>query len=293
MFDLVINNGNMADVKNGLFKKCNIGIKNGIIESISQTKLTGINTIDALGMVVSPGFIDIHMHEDQISEVEGEMYIEEGIFKNMVLMGVTTCIGGNCGIQMDDIEGYFSTIGKQGIYLNFGAYLGYSNLRQKIGINDNYIPLTKEEIEKVKNLICIGLDAGALGLSFGLEYTPGSTTNEMIEVAKVLIKYPGKMLSAHYRYDVNEGMQAIKELIYISWVTGVPMQISHIGSCTSFGMMDESLRLLEKARSIGIDVMADCYPYNAFSTNIGTAVFDGDCFGRWGKDYNSIPVSYT
>lgn len=291
MFDLVINNGNMADVKNGLFKKCNIGIKNGIIESISQTELTGIKTVDASGMVVSPGFIDIHMHEDQLNEDDSKTYIEEDIFKNMVLMGVTTCIGGNCGIRMDNIEGYFSTVDKQGISLNFGAYLGYSNLREKIGAYDNYKPLTKEEIEKVKNLIRTGLEAGALGLSFGLEYTPGSTTNEMIEIAKVLIEYPCKMLSAHYRYDANEGMEAIKELIYISWVTGVPMQISHIGSCTAFGMMDESLRLLEKARSIGIDVMADCYPYNAFSTYIGTAVFDGDCFGRWGKDYNSLLVS--
>src|SRR5674476_188815 len=80
MFDLVINNGNMADVKNGLFKKCNIGIKNGIIESISQTELTGIKTVDASGMVVSPGFIDIHMHEDQLNEDDGEKYIEEDIF---------------------------------------------------------------------------------------------------------------------------------------------------------------------------------------------------------------------
>lgn len=291
MFDLAINNGNVADVKNGLLTRANIGIKDGKIESISQTELTGIRTVDASGMVVSPGFIDIHMHEDQLDEIDGNKYIEEDIFKKMVLMGVTTCIGGNCGIRMDDAEGYFSTIDKQGISLNFGAYLGYSNLREKIGAKDNYKPLTKEEIQKVKNLIRAGLEAGALGLSFGLEYTPGSTTNEMIEIAEVLNEYPGKLLSAHFRYDANDGMKAIKELIYISWVTGVPMQISHIGSCTAYGMMDQSLALLEKARSIGIDVMADCYPYNAFSTYVGTAVFDGDCFGRWGKDYNAILVS--
>lgn len=291
MFDLVIKNGKVADVENGTVNRYNIGIKDGVIVTMNQEDLVGKRTVDASGMMVSPGFIDIHMHEDQLTKGENEPFIEEDIFKNMALMGVTTCIGGNCGIGMEDIEGYLTTVDKQGLSVNFGSFLGYSTLREKVGALDNYRPLTKKEIEEVKRLIRVGLEAGAVGLSYGLEYTPGSTTNELLETAKVLKEFPGKLLAAHYRYDACEGMEAMKELIYISWVTGVPMQISHIGSCTAFGMMEESLKLLEQARSIGIDVMADCYPYNAFSTYIGTAVFDGDCFARWAKDYSAILVS--
>lgn len=291
MFDLVIQNGDVADVENLLIKKCHIGIKDGKIAAVSEVELSGDKTIEASGMLVSPGFVDLHMHEDELKKEEGKTYIEEDIFKSMTLMGVTTCIGGNCGIGMTDMGGYLSAVDRQGLTVNFGAYLGYSSLREKIGVQDNYRPLTREESEEVKILIRAGLDAGALGISFGLEYTPGSTTNELLEAAKVLREYPDKLIAAHYRNDGEEGIEAIKELLHISWVTGVPLQISHIGSCTAFGMMDTSLDLLEKARSIGIDVMADCYPYHAFSTYIGTAVFDGDCFGRWDKDYSAILVA--
>lgn len=288
MFELVINDGNIVNVENGTISKCNIGIKNGKIAALSREAIRGETAIDASGLLVSPGFIDMHMHEDPLVINGPESVIEESIFKSMALMGVTTCIGGNCGILMDDVEGYLGTADKKGLSVNFGTYLGYSAIREKIGVSDNYRPLTKAEAEEAKKLIREGLSSGAVGLSFGLEYTPGSTTNELIEMAKVLKDFPGKILAAHYRYDASEGIEAMKELIAISWVAGVPMQISHIGSCTAFGMMEESLQLLEKARSIGIDVMADCYPYDAFCTYIGTAVFDGDCFSRWHKDYSAV-----
>lgn len=288
MFELVINNGNVVNVAAGTIKKCNIGIKNGRIAALSQEKIQGETSIDASGMLISPGFIDMHMHEDPLIGSGSNALIEEDIFKSMALMGVTTCIGGNCGILMDDVEGYLKTADKQGLSVSFGTFLGYSAIREKIGVHDNYRPLTKAEAEAAKHLIRAGLSAGAAGLSFGLEYTPGSTTNELVEMAKVLRDFPGKILSAHYRYDASEGLEAVKELIGIGWAADVPMQISHIGSCTAFGMMEESLQLIEKARSIGIDVMADCYPYDAFCTYIGTAVFDGDCFSRWNKDYSAV-----
>ncbi|MGE5630869.1 MAG: N-acyl-D-amino-acid deacylase family protein [Caulobacteraceae bacterium] len=288
MFELVINNGNVVNIEDGTISKCNIGIKSGKIAALSRETIEGEISIDASGMLVSPGFIDMHMHEDPLNKSGSSVFIEEGIFKNMVLMGVTTCIGGNCGIAMDDVGGYLQTVDQQGISVNFGTFLGYSAVREKIGVLDNYRPLTKIEAEEAKKLIRAGLSEGAVGLSFGLEYTPGSTTNELIEMAKVLRDFPGKMLAAHYRYDASEGIEAVKELIGISWAADVPMQISHIGSCTAFGMMEESLQLIEKARSIGIDVMADCYPYDAFCTHIGTAVFDGDCFSRWNKDYSAV-----
>jgi len=107
-------------------------------------------------------------------------------------------------------------------------------------------------------------------------------------MAKVVGEFPDKLIAAHYRSDAEAGVEAIKELTYISWITSVPIQISHIGSCTAFGMMREGLQAMEQARKIGIDVMSDCYPYAAFSTFIGSAVFDEGCFERWGTDYSAI-----
>lgn len=288
MHELVIEGGSLIDVLKREIYPCNIGIRGGKITTLSQENLDGVKKIDGRGKLISPGFIDIHMHEDPIVLRGNSLEIKEDIFKTMAKMGVTTCIGGNCGIGMTDLKEYFQIVKRDGLPVNFGSYLGYSALREKIGISDNYRACTTEEILKINVLLEKGLDEGALGISFGLEYTPGSTTNEIIEVAKTLTGRPGKLLSAHFRSDADLGVEALKELIYISSVVKIPMQISHIGSCTGYGMMEEGLQLLERARAEEIDIMADCYPYEAFSTYIGSAVFDEGCFQRWNKSYDAL-----
>ena len=288
MHDLVIEGGSLIDVLNKKIYPCNVGIRGGKITTLSKESLSGEKKIDARGKLVSPGFIDIHMHEDPIVERGNALEIKEDIFKTMSKMGVTTCIGGNCGIGMTDIKEYFEIVEKNGLPVNFGSYLGYSALREKIGVSDNYRACTPEETKKIRSLVEKGLEDGALGVSFGLEYTPGSTTNEIIEIAKVVEGRSGKLLAAHFRSDADMGVEALKELIYISSVTKTPMQISHIGSCTGYGMMDDGLRVLEQARAEGINVMADCYPYEAFSTYVGSAVFDEGCFERWNKGYDAL-----
>ncbi|MFW6029279.1 MAG: N-acyl-D-amino-acid deacylase family protein [Halanaerobiales bacterium] len=286
MYDLVINNGEIVDPEDGKYK-ADIGIENGVIEKISKNKLDGKKIIDAKSNMVSPGFIDIHMHEDNIKN--GKIKFE--IFNNMVQMGVTTAIGGNCGLGNSDIGSYLDILEKKSPPLNYAGMIGHGSLREKVACNDRYRKANDKELLEMKKLLKKGLEDGAIGLSFGLEYTPGATIMEMMELAEIVADYSNRLVAAHYRFDADRSLEAIAEMIIIARETGVKFQISHIGSCTAFGQMDTALNMIEVARNGGVDIMADVYPYDAFSTYVGSAVFDEGCFKKWGVDYNAIKVT--
>src|SRR6056297_698176 len=286
MYDLVLINGKIIDPLDGIYK-ANIGIKNGKIKEITEDKLEGNKIIDINSKFIVTGFIDIHMHEDNIKE--GKIKFE--IFNNMVQMGVTTAIGGNCGLGDAEIGNYLEILEKENPPLNYGGMIGHGSLREKVGCNDRYGKASQKEVKEMKNLLKKGLDAGALGLSFGLEYTPGATIMEMIELCKVVAEYPERFAAAHYRFDADRSLEAIAEMIIIARESGVKFQISHIGSCSAFGQMDTALEMIDAARKGGVDIMADVYPYDAFSTFVGSAVFDEGCFEKWGVDYSAIKVT--
>ena len=285
MYDMKIINGKIVDFKANGFKNCDIGIKNGKIITIGNcTELAKIE-IDAKNKIISPGFIDIHMHEELIGEtVDSNGY---DIANKMLLMGATTCVGGNCGNNKQDIKVFFDYIDKNGAPVNYIMFIGHNYLRQKVGIDNRYRKATESEIDDMKKMVSTAIDEGAIGISFGLEYAPGVDSDEVIKVCSGLNNKKA-ILSAHYRSDAMDGIESIKELIEISKKTNLPMQISHIGSCTAMGMMKESLEIIQKAIDEKIDIGADCYPYDAFSTFIGSAVFDEGCFERWNKSYDSI-----
>ena len=286
MFDLVLNNGEIIDPLDGIYQ-ANIGIEDGKIKEITENKLDGKIILDVDSKLISPGFIDIHMHEDKIKE--GKIKFE--IFNNMVQMGVTTAIGGNCGLGDAEIGNYLKILDKEIPPLNYGGMIGHGSLREKLGCNDRYGEASSEEIKEMKKLLKKGLEDGAFGLSFGLEYTPGATIMEMIELCKVVAEYPDRIAAAHYRFDADRSLEAIAEMIIIARESGVKFQISHIGSCTAFGQMNTALKMIEAARDGGVDIMADVYPYDAFSTYVGSAVFDEGCFEKWGVDYDAIKVT--
>ena len=292
MYELVIENGNIIDVIKGEIYNCDIGISGGRIVALSKEKIEGIEKIDAKGMMVSPGFVDIHMHEDSVfTNEEGVIEIKEDIFKAMAKMGVTTCIGGNCGIVEADIKDYLGSVDRHGLSVNYGTLLGYSTLREKVGASDKYKACTEKEMEEIKKLIREGLSYGAAGVSLGIEYTPGSTTNELIEIAKTVKEFENRLLTVHFRADSKRSVESIKEMIHICWVADIPLQISHIGSNAAYGMMEEALSVVENAKDIGVNVLADCYPYVAFSTHVGSAVFDDGCFERWNSSYEMLIIT--
>lgn len=282
-------NGSIPDFNSMDFKKVDIGIRDGkIVEIETPGNLKGSydNEVDVKGMVVSPGFIDIHMHEEVLGDTtDGDDF---DIANRMLLMGATTCVGGNCGNNRQTVEEFFDFIDKNGAPVNYLEFTGHNFLRAEVGIDDRYRAAKAEEIEKMGELLRKDiLEHGAIGLSFGLEYSPGITLDEILSLLDY-VKDLDIILSAHFRKDAKYAIESIKELVEISRRTGKPMQISHLGSCSAYGMMDESLNLIQSARDEGLDITADCYPYDAFSTYIGSAVFDEGCFELWNKTYKDI-----
>ncbi|WP_432666831.1 amidohydrolase family protein [Wukongibacter baidiensis] len=285
MYSLKIINGKIFDFESDSEKICDIGIKDGKITCVGNCSGPAEIEIDVEGKVVSPGFIDIHMHEELISDTsDGDDY---DIANKMLLMGVTTCVGGNCGNNRQSIARFMGFVDKNGAPVNYLTFIGHNYLRNMVGIDDRYRGATEREISKMQRQISSEIKNGAIGISFGLEYSPGIEYEEVIKLCKH-IEDRNIMLSAHYRKDAKYGIDSIREMINISRETKLPMQISHLGSCTAYGMMKESLEVIENAIDNGIDVAADCYPYDAFSTYIGTSVFDEGCFKLWNKSFDSV-----
>lgn len=285
MNDLIIKNGLIVDFDVDKLLNLDIGIRDGKIVKIDKNLENATKIINVEGKIVSPGFIDIHMHEEQIGNTnDGDDY---DIANNMLAMGVTTAVGGNCGINKMNIVDFFKFIDENGAPINYLLYIGHNYYRNLLGI-DRYSAPTEEQLEEMKSLIKNDIkENGAIGLSLGIEYSPGITFEEIISICDAISEYD-VLLAAHYRADANKGVESIKELIKISEKTGLPMQISHIGSCTGMGQMRESLNVINEAIDKGLSIAADCYPYSAFSTHLGSSVFDEGCFESWGTDYDSI-----
>ena len=272
MYQLKLINGRIMNPETGEEKTADLCIKNGKIDYIGSGAGEARKVIDVNGKIVAPGFIDIHMHEETIYANNSAGY---DIAYKMLQMGVTTCVAGNCGNNRQSIEEFFGYIDRFGSPVNYLTYIGHNYLRHIVGNDDIYRKSTKTEISKMQKLVLDATERDAIGVSFGLEYSPGSDTEEAIRILEML-KDQKVLLSAHYRKDVNYGIESIKELIYISRETGFPMLISHLGSCTAYGMMSEALDVITAEMKAGNDIGADCYPYSSFSTHIGSAVFDED-----------------
>ncbi|GAK58574.1 amidohydrolase 3 [Candidatus Vecturithrix granuli] len=285
MYDLKIVNAQMVDFEQQEFVLCDLGIEQGKIAEIGAITAPAKKEIDAGGQVAAPGFLDIHMHEEVLGEsADGDDY---DIANKMLLMGVTTCVGGNCGKNRQPAKEFLTFIDQHGAPVNYLLYVGHNSLRQYVGVPTSYDKATPAQIEQMQQHVRSALDDGVIGISFGFEYDPGIELNETIQVCQAAADRQ-ILLAAHYRSDAAAGLDSIREMIEISKITGQPMQISHLGSCTAMGYMRESLEIIQAAIDTGVDVEADCYPYHAFCTFIGSAVFDEGCFERWNTSYDSI-----
>ena len=275
MSKLVVNNGFLIDPKNEIYSKLNIGIENGLVVEISKEILEG-------------DIVDIHMHEDNYDPEKDEF--ENIIFKTMVKMGVTTAIGGNCGVGPNDIEAYIDAINRLGLPMNLGLLLGHKYLRNHVGAKDKYASLSSEDISKMRAKAEEVLDLGLLGISFGIRYIPGINDEELIEVARACEK-DGKIIAAHIRDDAEHVIDAVEEFIDIRKEVNAPLQVSHIGSMGAYGQMEELLKTIDDYRANGYEIGIDCYPYNAFSTSIGATTFDEGFLDRYEIDYSAIEIA--
>ncbi|MGE5676440.1 MAG: amidohydrolase family protein [Pseudomonadota bacterium] len=265
-----------------------IGIKNGKIDEIGSSLGAAKETVIADGKYISPGFIDIHMHEEDLALTKGkDLDISLALLRN----GVTTAVGGNCGSNRNDFKEFIRYIQAGNYPINFMTYIGHNYLRERAGNSDPYARSTKFQIEKMRGMAEEAIDFGGIGLSYGLEYCPGIDEAEAIGVAEGLYERDDVLMSFHARYDSQKALAAISEIHNIAKAVKAPIQISHLSSLCAYGNMDEALRRIEKISEEGIDVMCDAYPYGAFSCKIGSTVFDEGCFDNWGKSYDSVMLA--
>lgn len=264
-FDILIRNGRLVDGSGNPWFRADLGIKDGRIAAIGNLAgKSADKTIDAANRVIAPGFIDVHTH------VEGAVELNP-MGANYLLDGVTTIVTGNCGGSRVDLKAWFDKLEAQKIGLNLATLIGHNSVRREVMGTVNRLA-TDEEIVKMQALVDQAMKDGAVGLSTGLIYIPGtySDTREVVALGKAAGKY-NAVYASHMRDEGHKVKEAINEAVTVGRETGLRVQISHfkIDTPRIWGKSTETLALVESFRRQGVDVVVDQYPYDHSSTNLG------------------------
>ena len=268
--DYIIRNGKLMDGTGNNWQLKNIAIVNNKIVAIGNlSNWKATKEIDAKGLIVAPGFIDVHAH------IEGSE-VKNPLATNFIYDGVTTVITGNCGGSADHMKTYFDYIDSLGVSINVAALMGHNNIRKQVmGTANRHA--TEEELQKMEAIAEKAMKEGAVGMSTGLIYIPGTfaPTDEVVRLAKVVSKNGG-VYASHIRNEEDKVAEAVNEAIAIGREAKLPVEISHfkVNGQNNWGRSDETLNLVKNARLEGIDVTIDQYPYTASSTNLGILLPD-------------------
>jgi N-acyl-D-amino-acid deacylase len=268
--DIIIKNGRILDGTGNSWYYADIAISKGKIIKIGRTnELTATRVIDAAGKIVSPGFIDVHTH------IEGDE-LKNPTADNFIFDGVTTVITGNCGSSHVDIKKYLEQIDSLKPSINVATLIGHNDVRKAVLGTANRLP-TEDEMKRMETLVEAAMKDGAVGLSTGLIYIPGtySTTEEILRLAKTAASFNG-VYASHMRNEGDRVTQAIEEALHIGREAKMPVQISHfkLSGQQNWGRSKQTIPMIIKARNEGIDVTIDQYPYTASSTSLSTLIPD-------------------
>jgi dihydroorotase/N-acyl-D-amino-acid deacylase len=290
-FDVLIKNGRIVDGSGRAAYVADVGIKDDRIVSIGKlSQATATRTIDAQGLVVAPGFIDM------LGQSEAYLLIDPRAMSK-VMMGVTTEITGegesiapinerqikeqedflkrfNLTIDWRTLDEYFKRLEKQGSGVNLGTFVGATQVREYvIGYDDR--PPTAPELDQMKKLVADAMRDGALGLSTSLQYVPArfAKTDELIELAKVAHQYGG-IYATHQRSEANTMDASLDEVFEIAQKAQIPVEIWHLKTAykKNWGRMPKVLARIKQARDRGLDITADIYPYIAGSTSLSACL---------------------
>lgn len=273
-YDILIKNGIVIDGTGSIGFSADVLVKNDKIVSVGNVDISNKNVnliIDAKGKIVSPGFIDSHAHGNPIKTPE---------FKNFFGMGVTTIFLGQDGVSAANISKWMQKVEEAKPAINIGTLVGHGTIRDEAGVKLDPNP-TKEDIKQMVNLVDEAMEAGAFGLSTGLEYQPGSFSklDEIIAIAKP-VGIRGGIVHSHIRNEDDDVIdESIKELIQQGKKGECAVQVSHIKVTFGHGKKraKEVIAQMEKARNDGIAITADIYPYTASYTGIAIV------FPDWAK----------
>ena len=290
-YDLLIRNGTVIDGSGKPRYRADIAIKGDRIVRIGKLRnASATRKIDATGMIVAPGFIDM------LGQSETYLLIDPRAMSK-VMMGVTTEVTGegesiapinerlikeqedfnrryNLTIDWRTLGEYFNRLEKQGSGVNLATFVGATQVRAYVIGYDNRPP-TAAELEQMKQLVAMAMKDGALGLSTSLQYVPArfATTDEIVELAKVARQYGGIYIT-HQRSEANALDESLAEVFEIGRRAKIPVEIWHLKTAykKNWGRMPEVLRKIKRARAQGLDITADIYPYIAGSTSLSACL---------------------
>ncbi|MBN1155013.1 D-aminoacylase [candidate division KSB1 bacterium] len=288
-FNILIKNGTVIDGTGSEAFQGDIGVIGDKIAAIGNLKSTTADTvIDGKGLVISPGFIDIHSHTDL------ELLVNPKA-ESKIHQGVTTELSGNCGyspfplndsdflqedadafakygfhINWNDVNNFLLILQNHKISINYATLTGHGNLRSYV-VGKNDVQATPQQLKLMMDLLRQSIENGSFGLSTGLEYAPGSyaSTSELIELNKVVAQLNG-IYATHMRDEEDFVEEAIEEALTICRESGVSMQISHLKANHphNWHKLDHMLEMIHSASASGLPILADRYPYIAFGTGL-------------------------
>jgi len=289
-FDLVIENGRVMDPESGLDAARNIGIRDGVIAAISELDLNGHVTIDAANLIVAPGFIDLHSHGQN-----------EENYRIQARDGVTSALEMEVGAL--DVEGWYSDRAGSAL-INYGVSVGHIPVRMDV-MNDpgaflpsgaaTSRPATEADREAILSRIERGLEQGAAGVGFGLQYTPAASRWEVMEVFRMATRYDAPV-HVHIRYmgetEPMNSFTALQEVLAAATITGAPLHIAHIHS-SGLTATPRLLQMIAEAQARGVDVSVEAYPYTAGMTAIESAILNEGWQDILGIDYPDLEWAAT
>lgn len=289
-YEVVISRVRVIDPESGLDAVRNVGIVDGTIQTIAVEPLSGSSTIDAGGLVVAPGFIDLHSHGQDRENYEAQ-----------ALDGVTTALELEVGTA--DVDGWYAA--REGrTLINHGASVGHIPARIEVMRDPgDFLPVgdaahreaSEAEIGDILHLLEKGLEKGALAMGFGLQYTPAASRWEVLEAFRVAARFAASC-HVHIRGMGHEeplnSIEGLAEVIAASAISGAPLHIVHIHS-SGLRAAPRLLQMIEEARSQGLDVTTECYPYTAGMSGIESAMFSEGWQRKLGIDYDGLEWTET
>ena len=291
-YDVLIRNGRVIDGSGNPWMWADVGIKGDRVTLVGRAPANAKakRTIDATGLIVAPGFIDM------LDQSEGNLLIDKQAVSKLT-QGVTTGITGEGGsiapqndmtiedqkdwlqhfnlkIDWRDLAGYFDRLEKQGSGINLGTYVGAAQVREIVVGRDNQ-PATPEQLKKMQDLVEEAMKQGALGVSTALIYAPGNyaSTEELVALAQAASKHGG-IYASHIRNEGDEEMQALNEAFRIGREAHSPVHIFHlkVAGKQNWGNMPKVIAAIDAARKSGLEVTANQYPYIASATSLGASI---------------------
>jgi len=267
LFDLIIRHGRVADGTGNPAFFADVAVKDGRIAALGKIRGETRMEIDAAGLTIAPGFIDVHTHAEEIDELP--------LAENFLRMGVTTLVLGNCGSSALDVGDFFRRLEATNISPNVATLIGHGTVRGKAMGGSFMRPPTGEELDQMKSMVEQAMKDGAVGLSTGLIYLPGAfaKTEEIVELAKVAARYDG-IYASHMRSESDEIFQALDEVFRIAREAKIRAEVSHIklAGKSNWGQTAKVIAAIEQARAQGLDITQDQYVYTASSTGISQLV---------------------